>query len=185
MAFDGITIANIVKDLQDNLIDGRLSKIAQPEPDELLCTIKGKNGQQRLCLSASASLPLIYLTRDNKPSPMTAPNFCMLLRKYVQNARIVSISQPGLERIVIFELEHLDELGDLRRKKLIVEIMGKHSTSSSAMRTTKYWIVSSTFPVWSALSARFCPASRGSSLTPRKNSTRSLQTAPFLWNRSF
>ena len=49
MAFDGITIANIVKDLQDNLIDGRLSKIAQPEPDELLCTIKGKNGQQRLC----------------------------------------------------------------------------------------------------------------------------------------
>ena len=127
MAFDGITIANIVKDLQDNLIDGRLSKIAQPEPDELLCTIKGKNGQQRLCLSASASLPLIYLTRDNKPSPMTAPNFCMLLRKHVQNARIVSIFQPGLERIVIFELEHLDELGDLRRKKLIVEIMGKHS----------------------------------------------------------
>ena len=123
MAFDGITIANIVKDLQDNLIDGRLSKIAQPEPDELLCTIKGKNGQQRLCLSASASLPLIYLTRDNKPSPMTAPNFCMLLRKHVQNARIVSISQPGLERIVIFELEHLDELGDLRRKKLIVEII--------------------------------------------------------------
>ena len=58
---------------------------------------------------------------------MTAPNFCMLLRKHVQNARIVSISQPGLERIVIFELEHLDELGDLRRKKLIVEIMGKHS----------------------------------------------------------
>ena len=108
MAFDGITIANIVKDLQDNLIDGRLSKIAQPEPDELLCTIKGKNGQQRLCLSASASLPLIYLTRDNKPSPMTAPNFCMLLRKHVQNARIVSITQPGLERIVIFELEHLD-----------------------------------------------------------------------------
>ena len=88
MAFDGITIANIVKDLQDNLIDGRLSKIAQPEPDELLCTIKYKNGQQRLCLSASASLPLIYLTRDNKPSPMTAPNFCMLLRKHVQNARI-------------------------------------------------------------------------------------------------
>ena len=59
MAFDGITIANIVKDLQDNLIDGRLSKIAQPEPDELLCTIKGKNGQQRLCLSASASLEFL------------------------------------------------------------------------------------------------------------------------------
>lgn len=127
MAFDGITIANIVKDLQDVLTDGRLSKIAQPEPDELLLTIKGKNGQQRLCLSASASLPLIYLTPDNKQSPMTAPNFCMLLRKHIQNGRIVSITQPGLERIVIFTVEHLDELGDLRRKKLIVEIMGKHS----------------------------------------------------------
>lgn len=127
MAFDGITIANIVKDLQDVLTDGRLSKIAQPEPDELLLTIKGKNGQQRLCLSASASLPLIYLTADNKQSPMTAPNFCMLLRKHIQNGRIVSITQPGLERIVVFTVEHLDELGDLRRKKLIVEIMGKHS----------------------------------------------------------
>ena len=127
MAFDGITIANIVKDLQDNLIDGRLSKIAQPEPDELLCTIKGKNGQQRLCLSASASLPLIYLTRDNKPSPMTAPNFCMLLRKHVANGRITSITQPDMERILVFEIEHLDDLGDLRHKKLIIELMGKHS----------------------------------------------------------
>ena len=127
MAFDGITIANIVKDLQDNLIDGRLSKIAQPEPDELLCTIKGKNGQQRLCLSASASLPLIYLTRDNKPSPMTAPNFCMLLRKHIGNGRITSISQPKLERIISLHIEHLNELGDLCEKKLIIEIMGKHS----------------------------------------------------------
>ena len=127
MAFDGITISNIVKDLQDVLTDGRLSKIAQPEPDELLLTIKGKNGQHRLCLSASASLPLIYLTADNKQSPLTAPNFCMLLRKHIQNGRIISITQPGLERIVIFTVEHLDELGDLRRKKLIVEIMGKHS----------------------------------------------------------
>ncbi len=127
MAFDGITIANLVKDFQSCLIDGRLYKIAQPEPDELLLTIKTKNGQQRLCISASASLPLIYLTEANKQSPMTAPNFCMLLRKHVQNGRIVSITQPGLERIICFEIEHLDEMGDLRHKKLIAEIMGKHS----------------------------------------------------------
>ncbi|MDO4292969.1 MAG: NFACT RNA binding domain-containing protein [Eubacteriales bacterium] len=127
MAFDGITVANIVRDLRSALTDGRLSKIAQPEPDELLLTIKGRSSSYRLCLSASASLPLIYLTPDNKQSPMTAPNFCMLLRKHIQNGRIVSVTQPGLERIVIFEIEHLDELGDLRRKKLIVEVMGKHS----------------------------------------------------------
>lgn len=127
MAFDGITIANLIKDFNDCLLDGRLYKIAQPEPDELLLTIKNNGGQKRLCISASASLPLIYLTDKNKQSPMTAPNFCMLLRKHIQNGRIVSITQPGLERIVKFEIEHLDELGDLKRKKLIVEIMGKHS----------------------------------------------------------
>ena len=127
MAFDGITIANIVKELRDNLLDGRINKIAQPEADELLLTIKTSNGQKRLYMSASASLPLIYLTETNKPSPMTAPNFCMLLRKHINNGRITSISQPKLERIIQFEIEHLDELGDLCKKYLIVEIMGKHS----------------------------------------------------------
>lgn len=127
MAFDGITIANIVHELNRNLLDGRINKIAQPETDELLLTIKTPGGQRRLSISASASLPLIYLTEGNKPSPMTAPNFCMLLRKHINNGRITKIWQPKLERIIHFEIEHLDELGDLCKKELIVEIMGKHS----------------------------------------------------------
>jgi len=127
MAFDGITIANIVHELNRNLLDGRINKIAQPETDELLLTIKTPGGQRRLSISASASLLLIYLTEGNKPSPMTAPNFCMLLRKHINNGRITKIWQPKLERIIHFEIEHLDELGDLCKKELIVEIMGKHS----------------------------------------------------------
>ncbi len=127
MAFDGITIANIVSELEKNLSGGRIYKIAQPESDELLLTIKNNGAQYRLLLSADASLPLIYLTQTNKPGPMTAPGFCMLLRKHLQNARILSITQPGLERIIQLTLEHLNELGDLCRKKLIVEVMGKHS----------------------------------------------------------
>lgn len=127
MAFDGITIANIVHELRETLLDGRINKIAQPEDDELLLTIKTTSGQKRLYISASASLPLIYLTHINKPSPMTAPNFCMLLRKHINNGRITDISQPKLERIIRFEIEHLDELGDLCKKYLVVEIMGKHS----------------------------------------------------------
>ena len=127
MAFDGITIANLVNELKETLLDGRINKIAQPEADELLLTIKTSNGQKRLYMSASASLPLIYLTEANKPSPMTAPNFCMLLRKHINNGRITDITQPKLERIIQFEIEHLDELGDLCKKYLIVEIMGKHS----------------------------------------------------------
>ena len=127
MAFDGITVANLVQELNVSLNGGRIYKIAQPESDELLLTIKTPAGQKRLLISASASLPLIYLTADNKPSPMNAPNFCMLLRKHISNGRIISISQPKLERIISIEIEHLDELGDLCRKYLIVEIMGKHS----------------------------------------------------------
>ena len=127
MAFDGIVIANLVRDFKESLEGGRVTKIAQPEKDELLFTIKSQKNTYRLLISASASLPLLYFTEKNKPSPPTAPNFCMLLRKHIGSARIVSISQPGLERVVEFEFEHLDELGDLCRKKLMVEIMGKHS----------------------------------------------------------
>ncbi|MBS7340929.1 MAG: NFACT family protein [Suilimivivens sp.] len=128
MAFDGITIAAVTKELKDSLLGGRIYKIAQPEADELLLTIKTTDGgQKRLLLSANASLPLIYLTQTNKPSPMTAPGFCMLLRKHLQNGRIIDITQPGLERIVHLHIEHLNEMGDLCHKQLIIEVMGKHS----------------------------------------------------------
>lgn len=127
MAFDGITVAALTKELQDKLTDGRINKISQPEPDELIFTIKTRQGSQKLYMSASASLPLVYLTEDNKPAPMTAPNFCMLLRKHIGSGRIVKIEQPGLERIIHFEIEHYNELGDLCSKILTVELMGKHS----------------------------------------------------------
>ena len=127
MAFDGIVVANLVHELKTELSGGRIAKIAQPETDELLLTIKSAAGQRRLLICANASLPLVYLTGSNKPSPITAPNFCMLLRKHISNGRIVDIRQPKLERIIVFTIEHLDEMGDLCRKNLIVEIMGKHS----------------------------------------------------------
>lgn len=127
MAFDGITIACLTKELSDCVCGGRISKIAQPEKDELLLTIHKEKEQYRLLLSADASLPLVYLTEENKKSPLTAPNFCMLLRKHVQGGRIISVTQPGLERIINFEIEHLNEMGDQCRKTLAVEMMGKHS----------------------------------------------------------
>lgn len=127
MALDGIVISNLVHELNTALSGGRVNKIAQPESDELILTIKAQGGQYRLIMSANASLPLMYLTDSNKPSPLTAPNFCMLLRKHLNGGKIVSITQPGLERIVDFEFEHLNELGDICRKHLIIELMGKHS----------------------------------------------------------
>lgn len=127
MAFDGIVIANLVTELNHTARNARIYKIAQPEKDALLLTLKGPCGQKRLFLSASASLPLIYLTDTNKPSLLTAPNFCMLLRKHIANGRIVRIWQPDMERIIHFEIEHLDDLGDVRKKTLTIELMGKHS----------------------------------------------------------
>lgn len=128
MALDGIVIANIVYELKNTLIGGRINKIAQPENDELLITIKGQDRETyKLFLSAGAGMPLIYLTESSKASPLTAPNFCMLLRKHLNNGKIVDINQPGLERVVMIKLEHLDELGDLKYKYLIIELMGKYS----------------------------------------------------------
>ena len=127
MALDGITIAGMASEMRGKLIGGRITKIAQPEADELMLTIKNQKEQLRLLLSASASLPLIYFTNKNKPNPATAPGFCMLLRKHIGGGKILSVTQPGLERILKIEVEHLDELGDVCRKYLIIELMGKHS----------------------------------------------------------
>ena len=127
MAFDGTVIAALKYELNNKLIGGRITKISQPEKDELLITIKNNKNQYRLLISAGASLPLMYLTQNNKPAPLSAPNFCMLLRKHIGNGKITSIDQPGLERIINIHIEHLNELGDMCQKTLVVELMGKHS----------------------------------------------------------
>jgi len=127
MAFDGITTAALTAELNKRLSGGRISKVAQPENDELQITVNSREGNLKLLLSADPSLPLVYITENSKKSPATAPNFCMVLRKYLQGGRIIDVSQPGLERAIRIDAEHLDEMGDVRRLSLITEIMGKHS----------------------------------------------------------
>ncbi len=127
MALDGITISALVHELNNKLSEGRLLKISQPENDELQITIKKAKEQYKLLISAGASLPLMYLTNNSKTSPLTAPNFCMVLRKHLNNAKIIDITQPDMERIINIKIEHYNELGDLCYKYLIIELMGKHS----------------------------------------------------------
>ena len=115
------------KNPSDSILGGRIYKNCNSRNRTNWITIKTPEGQRKLYISASASLPLIYLTDENKPSPMTAPGFCMLLRKYVGNGRITAISQPGLERILFFDIEHLNELGDLCRKLSDRRNHGKHN----------------------------------------------------------
>lgn len=139
MAFDGITIAALSVELKNRILHAHIRKIAQPEPDELLLTLQTPAGYPavsgeekkretlRLKLSANASLPLFYLTEENKPSPLTAPNFCMLLRKHLSGARIEDVEQIGMERVVRFRFSTKNELGDDISCSLVIEIMGKHS----------------------------------------------------------
>lgn len=134
MAYDGIVVAATVKELNDNLLDGSIAKIAQPEKDELLLTVKCNRKNIRLSMSANAAMPMVYIKDDNTLSPITAPNFCMTLRKHIGGGRIKRIYQPGtklsedgLERIIVFDIEHLDEMGDRAVKKLVCELMGKYS----------------------------------------------------------
>lgn len=127
MALDGITVAALTYELKNKLLGGRISKISQPENDELMLLIKTNSENLRLHMSAGASLPFIYITDENKPSPATAPGFCMLLRKHISGGHITDISQPGLERIIEFTIDHLDEMGDPCKKILSIELMGKYS----------------------------------------------------------
>ncbi|HAQ52293.1 MAG TPA: hypothetical protein DCR12_05960, partial [Lachnospiraceae bacterium] len=127
MSFDGSTIHELAYELNNELSNCKINKIAQPENEELLLTIKGNGKTNRLLVSSNASLPLIYLTNNRKESPLTAPNFCMVLRKYLNNGTIRNISQVDFERVIKIEIEHLDELKDLSTKYLYIEIMGKHS----------------------------------------------------------
>lgn len=131
MALDGVVISGIISELKERILGGRIYKIYQPEVDELCIVVKNRidnvNNTERLLISADASLPFMYITQTVKENPATAPNFCMLLRKHIGNGRITDINQPGFERIIEIKIEHLDEMGDLCYKKLIVEIMGKHS----------------------------------------------------------
>ncbi len=128
MALDGVTVCAAACELRHFLTNGHISKISEPEKDELMIAVKTREyGVKRLLISVGSSMPFICLTGSNKPSPAAAPAFTMLLRKRLMGGVILSIEQPSLERIIRIVIEHRDELGDLVKRHLIIELMGKYS----------------------------------------------------------
>ncbi|SDJ53247.1 Predicted component of the ribosome quality control (RQC) complex, YloA/Tae2 family, contains fibronectin-binding (FbpA) and DUF814 domains [Lachnospiraceae bacterium G41] len=127
MAFDGFCIQRITNEYSDLFSDGRISKIIQPNAFDIILVIKKEKDTYNLFVSANPSMSYTYLVKDKGEAPQNALNFCMVLRKYVANGKILSVKQKGNERIITFEIEHLDEMGDRSVKKLIFELMGKHS----------------------------------------------------------
>lgn len=127
MALDGVVLSNIKYELENNLLGGRVDKIYQPERDEIIINVRSLGNNYKLLATANASNARIHLTELQKENPMNPPIFCMVLRKYIAGGKIVKIEQPNFERIIDIYIESTNELGDNTVKKLIVEIMGKHS----------------------------------------------------------
>ncbi|MEG0923567.1 MAG: NFACT RNA binding domain-containing protein [Anaerovoracaceae bacterium] len=127
MAFDGIVTYGIVKELQEKIILGKIEKVYQPESDELVFHIHTKTGNCKLYASCNSSHARVHFIEGNLANPASPLSFCMLLRKHLQGGRIVSVEQKDSERIIEISLETLNELGFTVSKKIIFEIMGKHS----------------------------------------------------------
>ena len=127
MAYDGIVISSVISEIKNSCMGGRVLKVQQPSSESITFTIKGYKGQTKLYISASAALPLVYVAQNLPQAPMQAPAFCMLLRKHLSNGRLTDIRQPNFDRIFDFVFEHMDEMGDISERHLIVEIMGRQS----------------------------------------------------------
>ncbi len=127
MAFDGFVTHNIVRELKNTLLSGKIDKIYQPEKDEITVSVRTHDGTFRLLMSAATSNPRLHLSDVSRQNPINAPLFCMILRKHLTGGKITDITQHGFDRIVKIDIECYTEMGDLTGKSLIIEIMGKHS----------------------------------------------------------
>ncbi len=127
MAMDGFSVAALTHEINEILVGSKVDKIQQTEHDELLISFFGPCGGRKLRLTANAAVSRVCLTEDKKQSPKTAPLFCMLLRKHISGNKLIEVIQPGFERVMELTFEGLNEFGDVTRKKLIAELMGRHS----------------------------------------------------------
>ncbi|MCM3698391.1 NFACT family protein [Paenibacillus macerans] len=126
MALDGIVTRALVHELQA-CIGGRINKIHQPAASDIVFALRTQGGNRRLLLSANPTYPRVHFTESSFPNPLEAPMFCMLLRKHFEGGTIEAISQVGMERIIHIDVRTRDELGDLSLKRIIIELMGRHS----------------------------------------------------------
>lgn len=126
MALDGAFL-HIVKKELGHLIGGRVDKISQPSREEVVIAFRTHGGNCKLLISASAGSARVHITKKTIENPKVPPMFCMLLRKHLGNGRLLDIRQDGLERILYFDFEAMNELGDMVKVTLAVEIMGRCS----------------------------------------------------------
>lgn len=127
MAFDGITIAALKNEIENKIVGGRIDKIYQPESDEIILGIRCFGVNLKLLLTANPSNPKFHFTNLAKNNPANPPLFCMVLRKHLQSGKIIKLEQVSFDRILNIYIESLNEMKDYSVKKLVLEIMGRHS----------------------------------------------------------
>ena len=127
MPMDGLTLGFAARELDALLKGGRVDKITQPEKDTVILLIRAGSENRRLLLCASPNNARCHLTGANFPNPLEPPMFCMLLRKYLLGARVLGMKQIGGDRVLHLDLDTVDEMGDHVLRRLILEVMGRHS----------------------------------------------------------
>lgn len=126
MAFDGILIHHLTKELHNKLVNGRINKIIQPNPTDIILQIHNHN-TYNFFISMSYNNPRFYIIKEKPQAPLNPYNFCMVLRKYLERGILKDIEQIDNDRIVIFKIENKNELGDTIIYNLIIELMGRSS----------------------------------------------------------
>lgn len=129
MPLDAVTVSALAKELSERLEGGRIDKVQQPERDMLLLSLRAKGENLRLVIAAGTGNARAGITRGSFENPAEPPMFCMLMRKHLVGARILSVTQPEYERLLIFTLDTHDELGVQSEKKLAVELIGRSANA--------------------------------------------------------
>lgn len=127
MSFDGIFTYGMIEELNEAIRGGRIAKIHQPFKHELVFHIRANGKNRKLPLSAHPSYARVHLTNETYDNPSTPPMFCMLLRKHLEGGFIDQVEQIGMDRMMVFHIRSRNEIGDTLTRKLMVEIMGRHS----------------------------------------------------------
>lgn len=127
MALDGAFLHFLKNELNDRLRDARVDKIYQPNSEEFIFLFRNKNGSTKVLFSARANSPRVHITEHVLENPETPPMLCMLFRKKLSGAKLLSVNQDKLERVLSFNFSARNELGDLTQMTLVIEIMGKYS----------------------------------------------------------
>lgn len=127
MPLDAVCLLAAVREIDTRIAGGRIDKIYQPERDEIVLSVRLMHGGVKLLLSVGAGTPRMHFIETGRENPAAPPMFCMLLRKHLQGAKIVSVTSPDLERMAIITCDTVDEMGIPSQKYLAVELMGKYS----------------------------------------------------------